>query len=155
MRHLRYSQMDLKLPLYAADIFKGQFSVYLSWPKTVLPCWVCSANSVAKRLPTARTQRGWQEHTAGTEEECSTAAFGSGYILPLSADSDTRHFSASPVTQWWWTALTRVLAIWKIWKNMSLPFILRLRSVINTLIFSFNKTQIFLPALCFVAVAFS
>lgn len=29
--------MDLKSPLYAADISKGQFSVYLSWPKTAVP----------------------------------------------------------------------------------------------------------------------
>lgn len=143
MQHLRYSQMDLKLPLYAADIFKGQLSVYLSWLKTALPCWVCRTNSVAKRLPTARTQRGWQEHTAGTEEERGTTAFGSCSILPLSTDSDTGHSSASPVTQGWRTALTKVFAIWK---NMSLPFILCFHSVIIVLIFSFKKTRIFLPA---------
>lgn len=59
----------------------------------MLPCCVCTNNYVAMRLPTAPTQRGWQEHAARIEKECSTAAFGSSTILYLSADSDTRHFS--------------------------------------------------------------
>lgn len=48
---------------------------------------------MAMRLPTAPTQRGWQEHAAATEKKCSAAAFGSRSILRLSADSETRHSS--------------------------------------------------------------